>query len=377
MKCQLTAPSFRLVALNHASKVRGSRRSMKLQQLRYLAAVAQSDLNLTVAASRVHTTQPAISKQLKLLEDELGFELFVRKGRSLTRVTRAGEEVLTRALQMLREIQGIKGLSDDIKNAKQGSLSIGTTHTQARYVLPQVIQTFRSRHPDVNVHLYQGTSEQIAQMAALDRIDLAIDSGLRGLLQHYTLLPCYHWRLCVVVPPDHELTRIEQLSLTDLIDYPLVTYEFGPADHAAALPHAFAAAGLKPNVVLTAWDSEVIKTYVRLGMGVGVVAELAVEPQMDRDLVYLDVGDLFPPNTTWVGFARGGVMRRFAYNFLSLLAPHLTTPFVTRAAACADQGEVDELCQDVQLEPWQSADVGRRRSSPKPAAAPPSAVVSA
>jgi LysR family transcriptional regulator, cys regulon transcriptional activator len=332
---------------------------MKLQQLRYLAAVAQADLNLTVAASRVHTTQPAISKQLKLLEDELGFELFVRKGRSLTRITRAGQEVLARAVQMLREVQGIKSLSEDFKNSKQGSLSIGTTHTQARYVLPEIIQTFRSRHPNVNVHLYQGTSEQIGELAALDRVDLVIDSGLRGLLQHYTVLPCHQWRLCIVVPEKHALTRVGRLSPADLVEYPLVTYEFGRSAPSVSFHDVFAAAGLKANVVLTAWDSEVIKTYVRLGMGVGIVAEVAVEPQTDGDLAYLDVADLFPLNTTWVGFARSGVMCGFVYHFLSLLAPHLARPLVERAAACATQSEVDQLFQAVPLESWQARELGR------------------
>lgn len=333
---------------------------MKLQQLRYLAAVAQADLNLTVAASRVHTTQPAISKQLKLLEDELGFELFVRKGRSLTRITKAGQEVLERAVRMLREVQGIKGLSEDLRNSKQGTLSIGTTHTQARYVLPEIIQSFRSRHPNVNVHLYQGTSEQIGELAALDRVDLLIDSGLRGLLEHYTVLPCHQWRLCVVVPEEHALTRVGRLSPADLVEYPLVTYEFGRSERSVSFHDFFAAAGLKANVVLTAWDSEVIKTYVRLGMGVGIVGEVAVEPHTDGDLVYLDVADLFPLNTTWVGFARGGVMRGFVYHFLSLLAPHLAMPLVERAAACATQDDVDELFRAVPMESWQARELRRR-----------------
>lgn len=327
---------------------------MKLQQLRYLAAIVQSDLNLTAAAAILHTTQPAISKQLKLLENELGFELFVRKGRSLTRMTKPGQDVLARALQMLREVRGIKRLSEEFKHAKRGSLSIGTTHTQARYVLPEIIQRFRSNHPQVNVHLYQGTSEQIARMAGLNRIDLVIDSGVRGFLENYTLLPVHSWRLCMVVPQGHELTRLESFSLADLVEYPLVTYEFGLATHSASLRAAFTAAGLKPNVVLTAWDSEVIKTYVRLGLGVGVVAEVAVEPHGENDLVYLDLGDLVPLNTTWIGFARGGVLRGFAYNFLSMLASHLTKALVERAAACATQAEVDELFEEAQLESWQS-----------------------
>ena len=163
---------------------------MKLQQLRFLVAVAQNDLNLTAAAFRVGATQPAISKQLKLLEDELGFDIFVRKGRSLTRITKAGEQVVARALRMLREVQGIKGVSDDARDSETGTLSIGTTHTQARYVLPEVIRLFRALHPRVNVHLHQGTSEQIAEMASLDRVHLAIDSGSRVLFERHNLIPC-------------------------------------------------------------------------------------------------------------------------------------------------------------------------------------------
>jgi LysR family cys regulon transcriptional activator len=326
---------------------------MKLQQLRYLAAVAQNDLNLTLAAARLGATQPAVSKQLKLLEDELGFEIFVRKGRSLTRMTKIGEEVVARALRMLREVQGIKGLSDDIKDGEKGALSIGTTHTQARYVLPEVIASFRSRHPGVNVHLQQGTSEQIAEMAALDRIDLLVD-GVRSLPERYNLLPCHQWRLCVVVPQGHALARLQRLSIKDLVAYPLVTYEFGHSESSGLLRDIFAGSGLQANVALTAWDSEVIKTYVRLGMGVGIVSEVAVEPKTDQDLVYLDASALFPLTTTWVGFARGAVIRGFVYDFLSLLAPHLTTSLVERAAACASQDEVDALFQAIRVESWRS-----------------------
>ncbi len=319
---------------------------MKLQQLRFLAAVAQNDLNLTAAASKVGATQPAVSKQLKLLEDELGFDIFVRKGRSLSRLTRAGEKVVAHALRMLREVQGIKGIADDVKDAELGSLSIGTTHTQARYVLPTVIRSFRARHPDVQLHLHQGTSEQIAAMAALDRIDFAIDSGSQVALDRYHLLPCHRWRLCIVVPPGHPLTQVGRLSLEDLAGYPLVTYEFGVAEPSASLRDVFAAAGLQPQVALTAWDSDVIKGYVRLGMGIGVIAEVAIEPEADSDLDYIDASHLFPPNTTWVGFARGTAMRRFGYDFLELLAPHLTRARVEQAAACATQKQIDALFDD-------------------------------
>ncbi len=337
---------------------------MKLQQLRFLAAVAQNELNLTAAASRVGATQPAVSKQLKLLEDELGFDIFIRKGRSLTRITKAGEEVVAHALHMLREAQGIKGISDDVKDAGIGTLSIGTTHTQARYVLPEVIRAFRSRHPGVNVHLHQGTSEQIVEMASLDRVDLAIDGGPHAPLARHNMLPCHRWRLCVVVPQGHPLTRVERLSLEGLAAYSLVTYEFGLLQPSSALRDVFAAGGLQPNVSLTAWDSDVIKTYVRLGLGVGVISEVAVESKADADLAYVDASHLFPLNTTWVGFARGTVMRSFVYDFLSLLAPHLTRSLVEQAVACATQRDVDTLFGGMRLGSWRGP--RPRRHSPAP-----------
>lgn len=307
---------------------------MKLQQLRFLAAVAQNDLNLTVTAAALSTTQPAISKQLKLLEAELGFDIFVRKGRSLIRLTKTGEAVVARALRILREVQGIKAISDDVKNAGTGSLSIGTTHTQARYVLPKVIRVFRSHHPGINLHLHQGTSEQIAAMVALGRVDLAIDSGSHASFESYNLLPCHRWHLCVVVPELHPLTQVGSITLGDLAGYPLVTCESGSD---------LKLEGLQPNVILTVSDSDVVKTYVRLGMGVGLIPEDSREPKADAGLAYIDARHLFPINSTWVGFARGTVIRGFVYDFLSLLAPHLTRPLIDQAAACTTQRDVDAL----------------------------------
>jgi LysR family transcriptional regulator, cys regulon transcriptional activator len=325
---------------------------VKLQQLRFLAAVAQSDLNLTAAASKLGATQPAVSKQLKLLEDELGFDIFVRKGRALKRITRAGEKVVTHALRMLHEVQGIKEISNDVRDAEIGSLSIGTTHVQARYVLPRIVSAFRVRHPQVKLHLHQGTSEQIAELAALDRIDLAIDSATHDAFARYHFLPCHRWRLCVVVPHGHPLVRVEQLSLEALAGFPLITYEFGSAGSPASLHGVFTAAGLQPNVALTAWDSDVIKGYVRIGLGVGVISEVAIEPQSDADLICIDASHLLPLNTTWVGFARGTVMRRFVYDFLALLAPHLTRGLVAQAAACVRQKDIDVLFAGTTVGSW-------------------------
>lgn len=321
---------------------------MKLQQLRYLAAVAQNGLNITAAAEKLHTSQPAVSKQLKLLEDELGFNIFVRSGRTLTKITPAGQRVIERALHILREVQNIKSISADLKDEDRGTLSIGTTHTQARYVLPSVIQQFRATYPNVDLHLHQGTSEQIAEMAALDRIDFAIATGSHDLFRKYVLLPCYQWCRRIVVPVGHPLASIKKPTLKQVAQYPIVTYVFsftGPS----SLHQIFSKAGVTPNVALTARDADVIKTYVRLGFGVGIVADVAVDPKEDRDLVSIDASHLFPIHTTWVGFSRDGVLRRYMYDFMQLLAPHLTRRLIDRASSTQSQEEVDGMFAEVEL----------------------------
>lgn len=321
---------------------------MKLQQLRYLAAVVQSGLNITAAAEKLHTSQPAVSKQIKLLEDELGFRIFVRSGRTLTKVTPAGQHVVDRAVRVLREVQNIKGISDEHRDEDRGSLSIGTTHTQARYVLPAVIQQFRSRYPDVRLHLNQGTSEQIAEMSALDRIDFAIATGSQSMFGNMVLLPAYQWHRHIVVPMDHPLAAVKKPTLKQLAAYPIVTYVFsfsGPS----SLQQLFTKAGLTLNVALTARDSDVIKTYVRLGLGVGIVADVAVDPREDRDLVAIDASHLFPTHTTWIGFSRGALLRRYMYDFLQLFAPHLNKRLVDRAMAANSHEELAGLFADVKL----------------------------
>jgi LysR family cys regulon transcriptional activator len=321
---------------------------MKLQQLRFLAAVAQNDLNLTVAAAKLHTTQPAVSKQIKQLEEELGLSLFVRNGRAFTKITPAGERVVVYALRLLREAQNIKGISQEFKEEGNGALSIGTTHTQARYVLPPAIRQFREKYPGVQFHLHQGTSEHLAEMAELDRIDFAIATGSHELFRKYVLLPCYQWNRRIIVPAGHPLAKVSRPQLDDLAAHPLVTYVFsftGPS----SLQATFADAGLTPNVALTARDSDVIKTYVRLGLGVGIVAEVALDPEADADLISIEASHLFPVQTTWIGFARGGLLRRYMYDFMQLMAPHLTRSLVDRAAACASQEDVNALFSNIRL----------------------------
>jgi LysR family cys regulon transcriptional activator len=320
---------------------------MKLHQLRYLAAVAQSGLNITAAAHKLHTSQPGVSKQIKLLEDELGFQIFVREGRNLTRITPAGQQVIERALRILQEAQSIRDLSTELRDEGRGSLSIGTTHTQARYVLPDVIREFRGRYPQVRLNLHQGTSEQIAEMVASDRIDCAIATGSEQLFADLTLLPCYRWHRVVIVPRSHPLAEGGRLSFKALAAYPLISYTFsftGPS----SLHEAFARAGLVPNVAITARDADVIETYVRLGLGVGIVAHMAITED-DPDLKAIDAAHLFPAHTTWIGFRRGTLLRKYMYEFAQLLAPHLERRLVDRAHRAASAEEVRQMFAEVEL----------------------------
>ena len=321
---------------------------MKLHQLRYLAAVVDNGLNITTAARKLHTSQPGVSKQLKLLEDELGFPLFEREGRNLTRVTAAGQQVVDRALGILEEVQNIRRLSADLKDERSGSLSIGTTHTQARYVLPPIVQRFVGAYPDVDLHLHQGSSEQIAELAKLDRIDFAIATGSDQLFPGLVLLPCYRWSRKLIVPREHPLADERELSLKTLARYPLVTYTFSFSGR-SSLPALFESAGLKLKVALTASDADVIKTYVRLGLGVGIVASMALDARADRDLAVLEAGHLFAPHVTWLGLRRGRLLRGYMYDFMCAFAPHLERRLVGEAIRAGGGAELARLFADIAL----------------------------
>jgi LysR family cys regulon transcriptional activator len=321
---------------------------MKLIQLRYLVAVAENDLNITQAARALHAAQPGVSKQLKQLEDELGFQLFERKGRALVRPTNAGAKVIDRASQIVRQARSIKALAADLRRDDAGALSIATTHTQARYVLPPVLKRFRDKYPKVRLHLHQGNSEQIADLASTDRIDFAIATGGDTIFSDLKRLPCYRWHRAIVVPQGHPLGEISKPGFADLARYPLVTYSFsfnGPS----SLVDLFAEEGLTPNVALTAWDSDVIKKYVREGLGVGILANLAIDGEEDADLKVRDASHLFPVHTTWVGFRRGVLLRAFMYDFLEMLAPHLNQRQVQAAEAADSQDAVDRSFAAVKI----------------------------
>ncbi|WP_458525409.1 HTH-type transcriptional regulator CysB [Onishia taeanensis] len=320
---------------------------MKLQQLRYIWEVTRHNLNVSATAQSLFTSQPGISKQIRLLEDELGVEIFARSGKHLTRVTPAGRAIIDLAGQVLRTTDNIKQVAQEHSNERRGSLSIATTHTQARYALPPVIGEFTRKYPEVALHMQQGTPKQIAEMVSEGQADFAICTESLELFNDLVLLPCYRWNRCVLVPKGHPLAEAGRLTLEGLAEYPLVTYVFGFTGR-SQLDDAFRAQDLTPNVVLTAADADVIKTYVRLGLGVGIVAHMAVDPETDGDLVALDASHLFESSTTKIGIRRGTFMRGFMFDFVQGFAPHLDRDLVEAALAAGPRHE-QELFADIAL----------------------------
>lgn len=320
---------------------------MKLQQLRYIWEVARHDLNVSVTAQSLYTSQPGISKQIRLLEDELGVEIFSRSGKHLTRVTPAGEAILNIAGEILRKVDSIKQVAQEFSDEHKGSLSIATTHTQARYALPPIIEKFIQQYPDVSLHMHQGTPIQISEMAADGTVDFAIATEALELFGDLIMMPCYKWNRAVVVPPNHPLCQPSKLALEDVAKFPIVTYVFGFTGR-SKLDDAFINHGLTPKVVFTAADADVIKTYVRLGLGVGIVAKMACSEQ-DEGLVALDASHLFEPSTTKIGFRKGTFLRGYMYDFIEQFAPHLTKDLIDEAISRQTRSEVDELFSHIEL----------------------------
>jgi len=322
---------------------------MKLQQLKYMLAIVDNGLNITAAAEKLYTSQPGVSKQLKLLEEELGLQLFTRKGKSLGGITAAGQQVIDRARLIMSEVDNIRSLASSFYHEEEGTLSIATTHTQARYVLPDVIREFRDRYPKVSLNLHQGTSEQIADMVAANEIDFAIATGSHELFGDLLLVPSYHWDRKIVVPKAHALAELDRkLTLADLAEHPLVTYVFSFGGQ-SSLKRAFADQGLEPDVVFTARDADVIKTYVRMGLGVGIVASMAEDCDDQKDLTALDAEGLFPRSTTWIGFRKDIVLRRYMLDFVQLFAPHISADQLEQTRHVRSQADIDKLFKGANL----------------------------
>lgn len=321
---------------------------MKLQQLRYVWEVAHHDLNVSATAQSLFTSQPGISKQIRLLEDELGVEIFARSGKHLTHVTKVGQVIITMSGDILREVNAIKQVAQEYSNEKEGSLSIATTHTQARYALPKIITDFRLKYPAVSLQMNQGSPEQIAELAVAGEVDFAIATEGLDLFHDLIMMPCYRWNRAVVVPKDHPLCAVSELTLQDVSRHPLVTYVFGFTGR-SKLDEAFHAEGVTANVVFTATDTDVIKTYVRLGFGVGIIARMAYEDSLDSDLVVLDAAHLFESSVTHIGFRKGTFLRRFMLDFMQAFAPHLDEETVQAAVACATRKEREAMFADFEL----------------------------
>ncbi|NRA61976.1 MAG: HTH-type transcriptional regulator CysB [Psychrobium sp.] len=324
---------------------------MKLQQLKYIVEVNNNNLNVSATAEALFTSQPGISKQVRMLEDELGIQIFGRSGKHLTHVTKAGQDIINIANDILSKVESIKAVAYEHTKPDQGALNIATTHTQARYALPNVIGKFIKKYPKVSLHMHQGTPSQISEMAIKGEADFAIATESMHFYEDLIMLPCYHWGRSVVVKSDHPLANLannRQINIEDIAKYPLVTYVFG-FQNKSDLEVAFNNAGQKPNVVFTATSADVLKTYVRLGLGVGVLASMAIEKGLDDDLVAIDVNHLFGYATTKIGFRKGTFLRSYMYDFIEEFAPHLDKNLVSKAATMRDHEQIAKLFENIEL----------------------------
>lgn len=303
---------------------------MKLQQLRYLCEAENHKLNLSKAAQKLHTSQPAISKQIQLLEKELGVPLFIRNGKRLVRITPPGKTIISIAHKILRETDNLRKVAQEYSQNDGGTLTIATTHTQARYALPTVIKRFTTLHPKVKLILRQGSPTQISALVTSGEADIAIATEAIEHFRELLMLPCYQWNRCVIVPPDHPLLKNKHLTLEAISEYPIITYDFAFTGR-SKINQAFEKKGLIPNVVLTAIDSDVIKTYVELRLGIGILAKMAFDPQRDEHLCAIDASHLFESSTTRIGISRNSYLQGFVFDFIEMFAPHLNKSVIQTA----------------------------------------------
>ncbi len=303
---------------------------MNLQQLRYLREIARQGLKISDAADVLYTSQPGISKQIKLLEEELGIEIFVRNGKRIVAITEPGKAILGIAERILLEADNLKQVGQEYQDQDSGQLTLATTHTQARYALPPVVKQFIKRYPKVKLGLHQGNPTQVAEQVLSGEADVAIATESLALYEGLITLPCYEWHHCVVVPPKHPLLNEKKLTLAKLAQYPVITYDYAFSGR-GKIDDAFAAAGIVPNIALTAIDADVIKTYVELGLGVGILAEISFIPERDRHLRKIEASHLFKANTTRLAIRKNEFLRGYTYDFIELFAPHLTRAVVEKA----------------------------------------------
>ncbi len=303
---------------------------MNLHQFRFVQEAVKRNLNLTEVAKSLHTSQPGVSKAILELEEELGIEIFGRHGKRLKRVTEPGEHVLKSIDIILREVNNLKRIGEQYSAQDSGTLSIATTHTQARYVLPLPVAQLRSAYPNVNISLHQGAPDQVARMVLDETAEIGIATESLSDYPELITLPCYEWEHVLVLPKDHPLASVADLQLSDLAREPIITYHPSFTGR-TRIDKAFAAQHLTPRIALEAIDSDVIKTYVRLGMGVGIVAEMAVRDITDEDLLVRPAGHLFGRNLARIAFKKQAYLRQFVFEFAQLLNPELNAARVAES----------------------------------------------
>ena len=306
---------------------------MKLQQLRYIVEIVNQNLNITEAADALYTSQPGISKQVRLLESELGINIFERNGKHIKGLTPAGEKIVAISRELLVKAQSIRAVAEEQTRPNSGVLRIASPNTQARYVLPSVIELFKARYPNVSLHLHQGSPTQIYDALMAGEVDLAITTEAQYLFEDAILLPCYMWNRSVIVKPGK---------------YDLITYTFGFTGQ-SDLDKAFNKEGILPNIVFTATDADVIKTYVRIGLGVGIMASMA-HTENDNDLLAINASHLFQPSMTQIAFKRGTFLRNYMYDFINYFSPHLTRMQVEQAEQLRDNNAIMRMFDHTQLE---------------------------
>lgn len=310
---------------------------MKLQQLRFLDAVVRNNLNVSSAAEELYTSQPGVSHQIKLLEDELDIQIFERSGKKLTNISPAGEAILEHVTNLLNNAKNIKQAAREFSKSNRGSLTIATTHTQAQFILPPILQRFSEKYPHIELRVHQGNPKSMCKLAANNQVDFVIASEVIDEQGELITIPAYSWNRYIVVPNNHELTRMATISLSELAEFPILTYMLGLTGR-SQLDKTFQAANLEPKVAFTATDSDVIKTYVRLGLGAGIIAEMACN-QNDADLVYIDASHLFPDSLIKVGFRHSRHISAFQHDFLHMLAPYLDIDTIKKVVSTRDHDE--------------------------------------
>ena len=306
---------------------------MNFQQLRSVREAVRCGFNLTEVAAILYTSQPGVSRQIRELEEELGLEIFARAGKRLTGLTPPGAALLPIVERLMLDAENLKRAGEDFASRVDGRLSVAATHSQARYALPHVVRDFRIMFPQVRLHLHQGSPKQVAEMLLSGEADVGVATEALALYPQLVTLPCYRWTHSIIVPPEHPLlAHTEPITLQQLAAYPIITYEVGYTGR-SHIDHAFAQAGLHPDVVLTAMDADVIKTYVGLGMGVGIVASIALDAERDQQLRILDARHLFEINLTRLAIRRGTWLRGYTYSFIETFAPTLSREVVEKALA--------------------------------------------